>query len=664
MTKTYKLLIVDDEPRLRQSLASLLKDQGFDISLSDSGRTTRELLKKNAFDVALLDLFLPDVSGQQIMSEILEKTPDTLVIIMTGYATVDSAVNALKNGAYDYLQKPFEPALLTHTVQNALARKTLASENRDIHHKLAASKRDYQYLVENSPDIIYMLDPDGRFTFVNPSIEPLTGLAPDQVIGRHYSALVDEHLADSCQWVFNERRTGSRAKQWNELEMRTFESSGAPRKQVLYAELQSTGIYQQTASPDAPEYMGTHGVIRDITQKKITERKKRKIKAQLQRAEKMEVVGTLASGVAHDLNNLLSSVMGYPELLLMDMAENDPHRDYIEQIKKSGEKAAVIVKDMLTLARRNRPAEDIFSLDTVITDCLTGTEYSKLRENHPQIKYHINLNSSAHNMKGSGVHIGKCVMNLLTNAAEAMPGPGQIVLFSEPCRVKTGDEAAENIPPGEYIKLVVADSGIGMSREDIKKIFDPFYSKKKMGRSGTGLGMTIVWTTTKDHDGHILINSIEGKGTTISLYFPVCQEEKRPVSEPALETIKGTGQSVLIIDDLPEQRSIASKMLKALNYNPCSAKTGEGGLHFIKTTPVDLVLLDMVLGGDLDGLGTYRKIKEIKPGLKVIIVSGLDKTQRIRLALAEGAVQYLKKPYTLRSLGAALKQEMNPAPES
>lgn len=657
MLKSVKIIIVDDEHRLCQSLSSLLKAHGFEVESANSGSEAMEISKNNFFDLALIDLFLPDISGQDLMLKLQNEIRNITTIIMTGNASIDTAIAALRDGAYDYLRKPFETAELIQTITNALEKKKLAYENKKINKQLAVAQRDYKFLVENSPDVIYMLDPNGKFTFVNPSIKPLTGLDPDWVVGHHFSIVLDEALAESCQWIFNERRTGERARKWNEMELPTFDENGFKKNKKVYTELQSVGIYQDDR-PSSTKYLGTHGVIRDITEKKRAATRKKRIKAQLQRAEKLEVVGTLAGGVAHDLNNLLSGILAYPELLLLDMPNDHPHREYIEKIKKSGEDAAQIVNDLLTLARRRVPADKIFNMDDIISDSLTGPEYLKLKSKHPNVNFNINLNASLKNMIGSPVHISKCIINLLTNAAEAMPQGGTITIMSQICYLDKENNPKQNMKAGHYIKLVVADNGVGMCNQEVQKIFDPFYSRKKMSYSGTGLGMTIVWSTTKDHKGHIDIQSAKGKGTAITIYYPATDKQKKYTPKPDIEELMGNGQSILIVDDILEQRMMAATMLKALGYSPISVSGKDETVDYLKEKSVDLVLLDMVLGTDVDGLDTYKEIKNLNPDQKVIIVSGQPKTERIKEALKLGVSQYIKKPYSLETMGKSLKKEL------
>ncbi len=659
MSRHARILIVDDETRICDSLGSLLSSHGYETRSAFSGAQAAELIDSHRFDIALLDHMLPDMLGHELIQKMLENNRYSQAIIMTGNASIDSAVTALRKGAYDYLRKPFEIAELIKTVQNALSHMELQQQNDEIKKKLTASQRHFQYLVDHSPDIIYTLDPGGCFTFVNHSMETLVGLRSDLIMGRHYSTIVGKNNADKSRWILNERRTGSRANQWNELRLLKFDSKGTPKKNKLFAELQSTGMYKQR-KPNAPAiYLGTHGVIRDITARKLSEIKSRRIKRRLLRAEKMEAVGTLASGVAHDLNNVLSGILGYPDLILMDMPKQDPNREYIRQIQKSGEKAAVIVNDLLTLGRRGVDALEAVNMDEIVQDYFTSPEYAALTQRHPDISFTIDMKARELNILGSPVHLSKCLMNLISNAAEAMPDGGRICVTTHGCVIKKSEQPDTGIKKGRYVKLIVSDSGIGISSADLKKIFDPFYTKKKMGTSGSGLGMTIVWTTVKDHKGFINVKSSSGEGTTFNLYFPVTQKLNRRKKQYDPISIRGHGEKILVVDDMPEQRHLASNMLTALGYDVDCASTGEDAVDYITVNDTDLILLDMVLESRFDGFETFKAIKKLKPRLPVIIVSGLSKMEKITRTLELGARQHIKKPYSLKTIGLAIRKEFS-----
>ena len=385
-----------------------------------------------------------------------------------------------------------------------------------------------------------------------------------------------------------------------------------------------------------------------------------KVEAQLLRARKMEAIGTLAGGVAHDLNNILSGIVSYPELLLMDLPEESQLRGPIETIKESGEKASTIVQDLLTLARRGVAVTEVLNLNRIIYDYLSGPVYQKLKLFHPTVQIETSLDENILNLKGSPVHLSKTVMNLISNAAEAMPNGGHITITTENRYVDRSLLRYDEISEGDYVILQVRDSGIGISAEDQERIFEPFYTKKVMGRSGTGLGMAVIWGTVKDHCGYIDVKSIEGQGTSFTLYFPATRQEiSDKIADNPIEKIMGQGESILVVDDVKEQREISSVMLGKLGYKVYTAVSGEEAVKFLKSRTVDLVVLDMIMDPGIDGLETYKRVLQIQPAQKAIIASGFSETRRVRAAQELGAGEYVKKPYTLQKIGAAVKAELN-----
>jgi CheY-like chemotaxis protein len=210
------------------------------------------------------------------------------------------------------------------------------------------------------------------------------------------------------------------------------------------------------------------------------------------------------------------------------------------------------------------------------------------------------------------------------------------------------------------VLLQVADSGVGISCEDQQRIFEPFYTKKKMGRSGTGLGMAVVWSTVKDHGGFIDVHSKPEVGTVFTLYFPVTRE-KPETKNPAmnLNTYRGNNEQILIVDDVFEQREIGSRILKTLGYRVETVDSGEAALAYVAHHRPDLIVLDMIMDPGMDGLQTYQKILEIIPGQKAIIASGYSETDRVREAQSLGAVTYLKKPYLIEKIAVAVRNELD-----
>jgi len=385
----------------------------------------------------------------------------------------------------------------------------------------------------------------------------------------------------------------------------------------------------------------------------------RRLQAQLQHAQKMEAIGTLAGGVAHDLNNILSGLVSYPELLLMQIAADSPLRKPLLTIQRSGERAAAVVQDLLTLARRGVAVSEVVNLNDVVLQYLRSPEYKNLKSFHPGVEVETRLETGAMNVVGSPVHLSKTVMNLISNAAEALREEGKIVVSTENRYIDRPVRGYEDILEGDYVVLTVRDAGVGISSEDIKKIFEPFYTKKKMGRSGTGLGMAVVWGTVKDHHGYIDIESREGEGTTFTLYFPATRRRKQKQEAPRIEDYRGKGESILIVDDVEQQRDIASEMLKGLGYSVTALSGGEAAVEYLKTNPVDLVVLDMIMESGMDGLDTYRRMIQFRPGQKAIIASGFSETERVREAQRLGAGAYVKKPFLSSKIGPAIRAELD-----
>ncbi len=250
-------------------------------------------------------------------------------------------------------------------------------------------------------------------------------------------------------------------------------------------------------------------------------------------------------------------------------------------------------------------------------------------------------------------------MNLVSNAAEAILDRGKVLVSTENRYVDRPIGRYEKIEEGDFVVLTVYDNGSGIAQDDLGKIFEPFYTKKVMGRSGTGLGMAVVWGTIRDHDGYIDIQSNEGKGTTFALYFPVTRKEStKEKSLLPIEDYMGKGETILIVDDREEQREIASAMLGKMNYSVVSVASGEEAIDYLKDNTADLLLIDMIMDPGIDGLDTYKQILELNPRQKAIIASGFSETDRVKEVQILGAKQYLKKPYTFENIGIAVKEEL------
>jgi CheY-like chemotaxis protein len=298
-------------------------------------------------------------------------------------------------------------------------------------------------------------------------------------------------------------------------------------------------------------------------------------------------------------------------------------------------------------------------LNRVIAECEQSPEFEKLSTYHPFVKIKTDLEPDLLNISGSPVHLCKSLFNLVSNASEAMKKGGVVTIRTANQYMDKPVYGYDEIMEGDYVVLTVSDTGEGIPKADLKRIFEPFYTKKVMGRSGTGLGLAVVWGTVKDHHGYINVESEEGKGSSFTLYFPVTREDiSAEAVALSLSAYIGKGESILVVDDVKEQCDLAAEMLRKLNYNVTTVSSGEEAVAYLQDHTVDLMVLDMIMEPGMDGLDTYRNVRAIHPEQKAIIVSGFSETERVSEAQALGVGAYVRKPYVIETLGLAVRQEL------
>jgi signal transduction histidine kinase len=470
---------------------------------------------------------------------------------------------------------------------------------------------------------------------------------PEDIIGQPTSLLVHPDDQERVMAINRLRQSGEPVSQ--RYDFKGQRKNGQP----IYIEVSAARtIYQGEVVSLA--------YLRDISDRKQAEQLRRDLELRLQRAEKMEALGLLAGGVAHDLNNVLGIVMGYSELLIYDMDPSSPLRPNLQSILEASQRATAIVQDLLTLARRGVSSRQVLNLNQIIQDSNHSPEFQTLSAYHPSVQIKMELAPDLLNISGSAIHLSKTLLNLVSNASEAMPQGGTVTIKTSNQYLDKPIQGYEEVQEGEYIVLSVSDTGSGISPTDLKRIFEPFYTKKVMGRSGTGLGLAVVWGTVKDHNGYINVQSDQGNGSIFNLYFPVTREALFQEAENVtVFDYLGEGETILVVDDVKGQRELAQDMLKKLNYQVITVAGGEEALSYLRDHKVDLVILDMIMDPGIDGLETYKRILDIHPRQKAIIVSGFSETERVNAAQALGAGAYVKKPYLLEKIGVAVRRELN-----
>jgi len=627
-----KILIVDDEPRMCDSLEVLLSNEGYKTQTACSGQEALKRLEERDIDLVLLDIVMPDMNGLDIMDHIKQRQLDSLVIVITGHASMDSAIESLRRGAHDYLRKPFEFDELVKRVENAVEQKRLKKEYEVINGKLRLSERRYQYLVKNSPDIIYTVDMEGSFTYVNPAWERVLEHAAEMVIGRTFADFASQEAAAGClnmlKKVEREGVTISDASctlVHKDGSSRLFSMSGAPN-------LDSNG-----------KVVGMVGMFRDITEQK-------KLEAQLAQAQKMQAIGTLAGGIAHDFNNLLMGIQGRTSLMFLTTDCTDSHYEHLKGIESIVESGANLTKQLLGFARGGK-----YEVKPTDLNKLIDRSAQMFGRTKKEITMHTKFDGGIWTVEVDRGQIEQVMLNLYVNAWHAMPEGGNLFLRTNNVHLQHEDALPFGIEPGPYVKITIEDTGVGMDDATQGRIFEPFFTTKEMGR-GTGLGLASAYGIIKNHGGIIDVSSERGGGTIFSILLPRSeknvQEQKASPSALTLGT-----ESILLVDDEEMIIEVGQEILQEMGYKVFLARTGREAVEVYNDNKqeIDMVILDMIMP-DMGGGEAYDKMKEIHPGVKVLLSSGYSVEGQASEILARGCNGFIQKPFSAKQLSQTIRQ--------
>ncbi len=424
------------------------------------------------------------------------------------------------------------------------------------------------------------------------------------------------------------------------------ERTKAERNLLHHKEQLEETIQQRTSEL----LQANENLIREMEERRKIEDERRIIEIKLHQSEKMEALGLLASGVAHDLNNILSGIVSYPEILLHNMDKLNPLYKPLETINGAGKRAAAVVSDLLTISRNAATVRAPNNLNDLVQEYFASPEFLQLRAISDKVHLRFYLDATQPYILCSPVHVKKCLMNLVTNSVEAIgkDNTGTISITTYNMPNTTESDISEET--SEYVVVSIQDDGHGINEKDLDHVFEPFYSTKQMGKSGSGLGLAVVWNALQEHNGKVAVSS-NSDGTCFRLYFPKAEVQEM-VAVPKNEEghAYGDNKTVLVIDDEPLLLTIAEKMLTELSFRVTTVPSGEKALEFIEHNTVDLVMLDMVMAPGINGRQTYEQILRTHPGQKAFIVSGFAMNDDIQAALDMGVTAVLKKPYTIKEL--------------
>lgn len=634
MISKPRILLVDDEERFVLSLREILSHYHYQCTISQTGEDALHLLREENFDLAFLDVNLPDISGCDILRHLKSEKNFTTFIMLTGISTVEVAVQAMKQGAYDFLSKPINHEHLLKTIDKAY-------EHNRLKRALAASERRFQILVDASFEGIF-IHHNGELIEANNQFLSMFGFS--------FTELSSTQFMDKILTPLSSRKLSK----YTECEaFGCFELIGTRKNgQEFPLEAYSRKINYS----DKPAFVCT---LRDLSERVKVEKERICLQRKLDKANSLKSLGLMAGSIAHDLNNILSGVVSYPELLLSQMKKSDSFYSEIERIQEAGKRAAAVVADLVLLTRGGATAFRVESINEIILSHLSSIEHRERLAKYPDVLIQTNLQQDLWNSSCSHLHIHKILLNLIGNALEAVKANGLIRISTGNCRHIHPESLNQNARKGNYVKISICDNGPGIPPDEIDRIFDPFYSTKKKGKSGTGLGLSIVWNTVQQHNGWIEVKN-NHPGAVFEVYLPATTESVglRQTSL-VMHPPRGNGEKILLIDDLAEQNETMSELLTNLGYSTITVTSGTEGVSFLHSQAVDLVLLDMIMEPGMNGRQTYEKILQVRPEQKAIIISGYSEQEEISKARELGVSRFLEKPVTLPVLALAIRQVLH-----
>ncbi|MCX5865462.1 MAG: response regulator [Deltaproteobacteria bacterium] len=674
-----KILIVEDDVNSRIVLLRALLSQGYAIESAGNGVAALQIVQETPIDLIISDILMPEMDGYTLCralqaDEQLKKIP--FIFYTATYTDADSEKLAMAMGARRFLLKPMDLPELFAVIKEVLAegpqqggkekhghdqldldKEHLAALTRKLDKKvreleeerqrLEHSEQKYRRLVEALREhyFFYAHDAQGIGVYISPSISNVLGYLPEEMMG-HYS----EHLTDSPinKEVVRLTEYAIKGDKQPPYEVEIFHKDGTIRR---------LEVTEEPVFDDQGQVVAVEGIAHDITRRIQTEAELLKAQQDLLQAQKMEAIGTLAGGIAHDFNNILSAILGFTDLALMRIKDDAALHDDLMQVRKAGDRATDLVRQILTFSRKQPQEKNPLQISSIIKEAL-----KLLRSSIPStIEIRQDINSQAM-VLADPTQIHQMIMNLCTNAFHAMLERGGVmgVTLQEMDIDADGMIGKRDLSPGRYVVLTVSDSGCGMDKEVMAKMFEPYFTTKEKGK-GTGLGLAVVHGIVKDHHGQIAVYSEPGKGTAFNVYLPMILQatEVDVVEEAPLPMAKGH-QRIMIVDDESAIRDLATRILTEAGYRVETFANGIDAWRAFSQAPDawDLLLTDQTMPG-MTGKQLIAKALAIRPSLPIILCSGYSEIMNRTQAQTTGGYVYLQKPVAIRDLLIKVAEAFN-----
>jgi len=619
--ESMRILTVDDEHLILRIIKDILSDEGYEVETAPDCKSAIQTLKKKDFDAVLTDIRMPDKDGVQVLKEIRSFNPNIPVIFMTGFASLESAMEAVKNGAFDYITKPLDYNKLKSIIKHAVEKYQLVKENNSLIAQLKEVNNNLELKVKDrNRDLENIL---------NSTHESILTAGKDFVVKTANSKSV-EHFSEECIGK-------SLSDIFCDIGFDSFyahllsDTEYSKNFEVKVAEKFLNVRLSPLIDFESKEIFGVIAVSVDVTEKKNLE-------MQLIQSAKMSAVGQLAAGVSHEFNNVLSAIIGYTSFA-MSRSNIDKIKEDLAVIQKASNRAVDIVNNLLSFSKQENDNQRVLPVEDVIEDAVSLLGHSLESEGIKIIRHYGKIPPVKINVG----EIQQVILNMAINAQHAMPKGGVIAIKTE--------------LDGDNIKIHIIDNGIGIDSDKISRIFEPFYTTKNRGdKSGTGLGLSVAYAIIDRHKGSINVESEINKGTTFTISLPHVKgqkinEETKIDDKQTIPNVASSGGigSILVVDDEDFITDVIRECLIQLGHNVLVANDGETAIELVKRNHFDIIFLDLSMPGK-SGIEVLKELKVIDPNSVVVVVSARSDGSTVERVKSDGAFTLISKPFTVNEI--------------
>ena len=648
MAEPLRVLLVEDSADDALLLEREIRRGGFDLSLTRVENESQFLsAMSQVWDVVVSDYVLPRFTALGVLRHLRHLRLDIPTIVVSGTVTESELVEAMKAGAHDYVQKQ-NLARLVVAIRRELGEAAGRRRRREAENALREAQERFRFVVENTADVVYRLRfPDMVYDYLSPGIERLTGYGPREINGVGLNGLIVSVTDTAGRPVAIEKlEWARRIEQFGEF-------SADYQVRTKSGELRWLADHSFPWRDAHGRLLGAVGTLVDVTVRKDLE-------AQLTQAQKMEAVGRLAGGVAHDFNNLTTAILGYSELMLRRLDPDDPLRRHVAEVTRAAERAAALTRQLLAFSRKQLLQPKVLDVAEVLEhsrgllERLIGEDVELVTRGEPGVG----------RVRADPVQLDQVIQNLAVNARDAMPRGGRLVLEASNADLDE-DYAHEHVTvrPGRYVMLAVSDTGHGMDKETQQRIFEPFFTTKEVGK-GTGLGLSTVYGIVQQSGGYVWVYSEVGRGTTFKIYLPRVEDEADrppPVAEPPAARAITSGV-VLLVEDEASVRELLRELLETAGYSVLEASRPGEALRIAqaRAEPIQLLITDVVMP-EMTGPELARRLAEMRPGLRMLFLSGYTEGVVADKGLLGDGAHFLQKPFTGDALEAKVREVLDAA---